>query len=200
MATDHELVKGVLERDVQAFNLLAQRHGPPIRNHVLRILRDEAAADDLLQEVLLRLWERAAQWNGRGTLRSWLIRIATNVAVNHLRSVRRRRQRPLEALAGKGDEEQQDTVPGWMVDASALGPDEVAQQAEQHQVLRHLVDGLSEEKREIVRMVHDEQMDHAQAAEALGIPLGTVKSRLHYAVRELARRWKAIQPDEENPE
>jgi RNA polymerase sigma-70 factor, ECF subfamily len=195
---DQELVKGVLARDAQAFGLLVERHGPAVRGHLLRILRDEAAADDLLQEVLLRLWERARQWNGQAPLRNWLLRTATNLAVNHLRSARRRRQRPLEPPAPADAEEAADTVPGWMVDASALGPDEVVQEAEQRQILGRLVESLSEEKREVLRMVHEEQMDQVRAAEALGIPLGTVKSRLHHAVRELAEKWKQSH-EGENP-
>lgn len=196
MASDSELIQAVLRREEHAFIVLVQRHEKGLRCHLLRIVRDEASTEDLLQEVLLRLWERAGQYSGRGTVEAWLMRIATNLAINHLRSLRRRRGQPLEPPGPSSGGEQDDLVPGWMVDDAALGPDSLAQQAEEHEILHRLVDGLSEEKREIVRMVHDDQMGHTEAAEALGIPLGTAKSRLHYALQQLQRQWKAIDRQE----
>ena len=60
------------------------------------LVRDEPAAEDLLQETFLRVWTRAGQWNGQGTFKGWLFRIATNLALNHLRTRRRRPEQPLE--------------------------------------------------------------------------------------------------------
>ena len=67
-------------------------------------------ADDLTQETFLRVWTRSEQWDGRGSFTGWLYRIATNLALNHLRSVKRRRQRPLE-LPAEPDDDDDDWVP-----------------------------------------------------------------------------------------
>ena len=64
--------------------------------HIARIVREPAATEDLVQEVFLRVWTRAEQWQGSGTVKGWLYRIATNLSLNHLRSVKRRPQQPLE--------------------------------------------------------------------------------------------------------
>lgn len=161
----------------------------------MRIVRSEPAAEDLLQEVFLRVWTRADQWTGEGTVRAWLLAIATNLALNHLRSARRRRHRPLEVASASAGEEDEDFVPGWMLDASALGPVAAAELAEQEQVFRRLISELPEDKREVMQMVYEEQLDIRQIAEQLGIPAGTVKSRLFYGRRMLRQSWQDIEPE-----
>ena len=148
MPAERDLMRRIVQRDASAFDALFARHGPPVRLRLVSIVRDEAVADDLLQEVFLRLWTRAEQWDGRGELRAWLGRIATNLALNHLRSGRRRRQRPLEVPAHAGEDE--------------------------------------------------EDKNLGEAAEQLGIPVGTVKSRLHYALKRLFEQWQEIEGDREN--
>jgi RNA polymerase sigma-70 factor (ECF subfamily) len=193
LASDRELIGRIEQRDGQALELLMRRHGPAVRDHLLRMLRDEAAADDILQEVCLRLWEKAAQWRCEGTLRAWLTQMATNLAMNHIRGVRRRRQTPLELPRNDPERDGEDLVPGWMIDESALDPGDIVSDAEERAILRDLLQGLPDEKREVLKMIHEKEMPQAEVARVLGIPLGTVKSRLHYACRQLARRWQDIQ-------
>ena len=189
---DEHLLSRTAAGDEQAFDALFERHADPVRRHLQRMLRAPGAADDVLQEVFLRVWTRADQWQGRGSVAGWLYRIATNLALNHLRSERRRPRRPLQpAPAGEDDD---DRTPGWMIDAAALGPDAVAELAERRELVRRHVADLPEEKREVIRLVYQEEMDIADAADALGIPPGTVKSRLHYARKRLAR---TLRDDEE---
>lgn len=195
MPSDQDLIRGVLSRDARAFDGLFARHSRAVRNRLMRIVRSEPAAEDLLQEVFLRVWTRADQWTGEGTVRAWLLAIATNLALNHLRSARRRRHRPLEVASASAGEEDEDFVPGWMLDASALGPVAAAELAEQEQVFRRLISELPEDKREVMQMVYEEQLDIRQIAEQLGIPAGTVKSRLFYGRRMLRQSWRDIEPE-----
>ena len=187
--SDRDLVGRILKRDAHAFEVLFDRYADAVRCHLTRIVRDGSAAEDLQQEVFLRVWNRAGQWDGRGAFRAWLFRVATNLAFNHLRSVRRRREQPLEVPPEPEDEDEDPRVPGWMVDAAALGPDAVLEKTEQRRRLWRFVDELSEEKREVVRMVHDAEMEIREVAERLEVPEGTVKSRLYHARRQLAREW-----------
>ena len=131
-----------------------------------------------------------AQWDGRGTPRAWLFRIATNLALNHIRTLRRRRQQPLQVPPDPTDPEDEPTIPSWMIDRASLGPDEALEATERLALLRRLVAGLPEEKREVLRLIHGDELEIAEVAQALGIPPGTVKSRLHYATRRLAREWR----------
>jgi len=187
--SDVERVEQVAQGDEAAFEALLDAHGDGVRRHIARMVRDPGAADDLTQETFLRVWTRAAQWDGRGSFTGWLYRIATNLTLNHLRSVKRRRQQPLVLPSEPDDEDDERTAPGWMVDASALGPDAVAELAERNERLRSLVDRLPEAKREVIRLAHEAELPIREIAEQLGLPEGTVKSRLHYATRRLAREW-----------
>jgi len=203
MPTDRDLMQRVLAEDAAAFDTLFDRYEPQVRRRLVRVVRDESTADDLLQEAFLRLWTRAEQWEGRGPLLGWLLRMATNLALNHLRTVRRRRQQPLEYPTGParplddGDDDE-DLVPGWMIDAASLRPDQIFEQAEQREALWGLVDSLPDRQREVLRMAHEMEMDITEIADQLGIPPGTVKSRLYYARSGLAKEFRQHMDEQED--
>jgi RNA polymerase sigma-70 factor (ECF subfamily) len=192
--TDRELAAGLIAGDERAFEELYAQYGEGILRHVSRLVRSDAA-QDLAQEAFLLAWQRAEQWDGRGTFKAWLYRIATNLALNHLRTVRRRREEPLHAAGrgGSGELEDEEDVPTWMFDDGALGPDAAVERSERLAQVRQLVDGLSERKRRLFRLVHEYEMSVRDAADELGIPEGTAKSRLHYARKELARQWQDLE-------
>jgi RNA polymerase sigma-70 factor (ECF subfamily) len=191
MSSDRALVECALAGDGAAFDALLERYRAPIRRHLLRYTHDDAATQDLLQETFLRVWTRGEQWDGRGTFRAWLYRIATNLALNHLRTVRRRRETSLET-EGEVETEEEDRIPAWMIDDTALGPQAALEQAEERRQVRRLVAALPDEKRAVFRLVHEMEMTIHDAAAQLQIPEGTVKSRLHYAKKQLADDWQAL--------
>ena len=79
-----------------------------------------------------------------------------------------------------------------MIDTSSHGPEVMVEQAERSQLLWQLIDGLPQEKREVLHLIYQKEMALREVAIELGIPEGTVKSRLHYSIRHLAREWKEI--------
>lgn len=193
MQSDQELIGQIQKRDVAAFETLFARYRDSIRRLVARTVRDDSTAEDLVQEAFLRVWTCAAQWNGRGEFKAWLFRIATNLAFNHLRTVRRRRQQPLEMPPDEIDAEEESlSAPDWMIDTSSLRPDAQLEKAERHELLWQLVDGLPKDKRQVLHLVYEADLDLQETAATLGIPEGTVKSRLHYTMKRLAREWKEI--------
>jgi RNA polymerase sigma-70 factor, ECF subfamily len=188
--SDQELMAQVRMGDASAFEALCDRYSSLLRRHLLRMLRDADSAEDQLQETLLRVWTHAAQWDGRGTPRAWLFRVATNLALNHVRTIRRRRQQPLEIPPDPDEPEQEVEVPSWMIDTVSLGPDAALELAERYALLRRLLADLPDEKREVLRLIHNDELEIGEVARTLGIPPGTVKSRLHYATQRLARAWR----------
>jgi RNA polymerase sigma-70 factor (ECF subfamily) len=179
-----------------AFERLFEQYREAVRHHLLRMLRDEATAEDLLQETFLRVWQHAGQWSGQGAFKNWLFRIATNLALTHIRAGRRRPEQPLlPAEDSAGDEGLE--APGWLVDTSSLGPEAALEALERDRQLRQIVQELPEDKREIIRLVHVFELSLREAAEELGIPEGTAKSRLHYARARLDRQWRAWQAEQE---
>jgi RNA polymerase sigma-70 factor (ECF subfamily) len=191
--SDEELLRQVYQHDEEAFQTLLERYAEAIQRHLAHLVGDASAAQDLAQEVFLRVWTCAGQWNASGSCRSWLYRIATNQGFNYLRSRRRSREQPLEVPEDEANEpegQEGNRMPAWLVDASALGPDALAELAEQSRHLQSLVAALPQDKREVFQLVHEMDMSIRDVADELGIPEGTVKSRLHYARRQLASRWE----------
>lgn len=193
--TDQTLIENIQASQAWAFEALYERYEGIIHRHLCHIAGDESAADDLLQETFLRVWMHASQWTGQGTVKGWLFRIATNLAINHLRTHRRRPEQPLEMpdTVVDDDDDLPDT-PAWLVDTASLGPEAVVEQVERETRLRQVIQDLPEEKRELLQLVHQMEFSLREAADELGIPEGTAKSRLHYA-REQVRH--GLQAEEE---
>ena len=189
---DQDLADRVTQGDQASFALLFERYRAPVCRHLVRILRDPAAAEDLAQEVFLRLWQRADQRRPDAPFRSWLLRIATNLALNHLRTVKRRREQPVPPALPRPEDEEDAAPPAWMIDAATLRPDEALLQAERRRLLDRSVSQLSVGKQEVLRLLCEAHLETGQIAAELGIPEGTVKSRLHHARREIARSWQEI--------
>ncbi|MCD4653077.1 sigma-70 family RNA polymerase sigma factor [bacterium] len=188
-STDQILIQAMLDGDSTAFDILFDRYNRQVKQRILRIVRNDSAAEDILQEVFLRLWTRASQWHGTGTLAGWLLRMAGNLALNHLRSQRRRKCQPLELQTVQEDEADL-TTPSWMRDYDSPQPDEALEQLEQHNRLTQLVNRLPPPQRQVIRMVHEAEMDIREVANQLDVPRGTIKSRLYYARRKLSEDWE----------
>lgn len=180
--TDENLLQRVSQGDADAFEQLYERHSGALARHLQRLVRDPVMADDLLQEVFLRVWERAAQYKGSGSPRSWLYQIASNLALNHLDAVPRRRQQSLEP-ASMDDDDGDSPLPAWFVDETAITPDAALEQLELRRLLRGVVAILSESKQRVIELVYRADLEISAAATELSVPEGTIKSRLHHARR-----------------
>ena len=194
--SDRKLLEQVQQGDEDGFETLHGRYADHLHRYLLRLVHDPAAADDLLQETLLRLWSRAAQWTGAGTVKSWLFSIARNLALNHLDARRRRPHQPLLPPDDSGDDES--SSPAWLVDRGTPTADVQLERAEQGQLLRDAIDALPESKRQVFYMVHDGDMAIHEVAAELDLPEGTVKSRLFYARQQIAEAWRQLQNEWED--
>jgi len=172
------LLKRIQHGDARALDGFISHHQATLRAHLERYVAP-ADADDLLQELWLRVWQRAGQWDGRGRPLAWLLAIATNLALNHLRS--RRQAVPLEAFP---DEEVPDVA---MLGGEAVvpGPEEHALWRERLGRVQKAMAQLPPDKQEALRLVRVQGHKLEEAARLLEIPVGTLKSRLHHAHRLL---------------
>jgi RNA polymerase sigma-70 factor, ECF subfamily len=149
---------------------------PRLRRYARALTGDRNAADDLVQDTLERAWVKLHLWRRGSDLRAWLFTIMHNVFVNQLRG---RRAKPLVALDGE-----------------ALDVPDRAAQSDRLEVrdLDAAVRLLPDEQREVLLLVGLEELSYRETAAALGIPIGTVMSRLSRA-RERVRRSMAGQPE-----
>jgi RNA polymerase sigma-70 factor, ECF subfamily len=147
-------------------------HGAELYRYVLRQLRDEGAAQEVVQEVFLRAWRRAGSFDPSvASLRVWLFAIARNAVVDEARRVAARPWRrtltavPPEAPAATADTTEQAVLDGWLVE----------------EALRR----IRPEHREAVVQTHLLGRPHAEVAAELGVPLGTLRSRVFYGLKAL---------------
>ena len=169
---DPELVARCVRGDEKALELLHARHAPALLRFLERMLRDAARAEDVCQEAFLRIWRRAELFDPkRGTFSAWLYRAAANLAYNRL-ALRSSSESELSAL---------EVLPPADVEC----PVEVASDEERQRLVHQALDDLSVRDRAILTLRHLEERPVAEIAEILGIPEGTVKSRVHYAMQRL---------------
>jgi RNA polymerase sigma-70 factor, ECF subfamily len=160
----HTLRSGDSDESMRA---LLRAYGGGLYGFALKRLGDAGLAEEVVQEVMVRVWRNADTFDDRrGTFRSWLYQIATNVVID---MHRRRASRPLLAELS-GDP------------AADVGS--IEEEMERWQ-LQSVIAGLRPEHREVITLVHFEGLKLREAAERLRIPVGTVKSRCYYALESL---------------
>ena len=169
--------------DLTAFNALVLRFQDAVYGLTLRMLGDPASAEDVTQDAFIRAWQRFETFRG-GSFRSWLFTIAANRARDELR---RRGRRPSTSL-----DEARDDPNRADLDPPDAGPTshDLVEQAELLRSLESALSTLPDDWREIVVLADVQGLDYAEVAAVVGIPVGTVKSRLSRArgrLREVIR-------------
>lgn len=148
---------------------LYEEHGRALLAYATRLTRDRAAAEDVVQETLMRAWRHPEVLvNGRGSVRGWLLTVARNLVTDRIRA---RSARPAEVA-------ESDSQP------AATTRDHAAQVVDSL-VVMGAMDTLSDDHREVLQEVYFRGRSIAEAAEVLSIPPGTVKSRCYYALRAM---------------
>ncbi|MGQ9555039.1 MAG: RNA polymerase sigma factor [Anaerolineae bacterium] len=170
---DQDLVQQAQAGDLPAFNVLVLRYQTLAYNIAYRLIGNGDAAADATQEAFILAYRKIGQFRG-GSFRAWLARIATNCAFDSLRSKKRSRTSSIDEIAE--DEERSPTLI-----SGAQSPEQHALAAELSQAISRAVQVLPPDQRAIVVLIDLNGLDYHEAAVALGISLGTVKSRLSRA-------------------
>ena len=180
--SDLVLVERVKERDDDsAFDEIVRRHKNRIFSYICRMTHDAPDAEDLTQEVFIRAYQSISRFRADAAVDTWLYRIATNLVIDRFRREKRAPQQwePLD--------EEDDTVGALPDPDRSRDPEATAQLGELQRQVRKAVDTLPAKLRGAV-VLHDiEGLSYEEVSEALGCPVGTVKSRL-FNGRNLLRR------------
>lgn len=166
----------------EAFRRLVERFQRPVFTLVVRMVGDPAAAEDLAQETFLKAFRRLATYDPERKFSSWLFKIAHNTTLDHLRR-RGPESVPLERT--DDDPEGGGGLAAVLADDSLRSPEAAAQRGDLAAALGAAVGALRPEYREIVLLRYQEGMAYQDIAEVSGLPLGTVKTHLHRARKEL---------------
>jgi len=169
-AVDDELVRRCQAGDREPFRQLVERYGDLVFGTALQMTRDRSLAEDLTQDAFVHAWRGIGGFRLGSPLRPWLLRILHNRIVSH------RRRRLLDLLPLPSAERARDHQPG---------PEAVVEIAEERSRLRVALATLSGDHRRIVVLRYYSELSVPEIAQATGLPDGTVKSKLHRALRRL---------------
>lgn len=189
--SDEDLLLGYRETgDRRLFEELIRRYERELFNYLRQYLGDPQQAEDAFQSTFLQVHLKCDQFDPERRFRPWLYAVATNQAIDSQRRRRRERMISLDQAAGSGDQASQLNE---LVDSPAELPGEDMERDEQRELVRRAVDALPEPLRQVLLLVYFRGLKYREAAEALGVPVGTVKSRLHAAIRKLERTLRQHQ-------
>jgi RNA polymerase sigma-70 factor, ECF subfamily len=169
--SDDALIEQIATGDKLAMRTLFARHQLRVFRFLCSIRQDQAAAEDLLNEVFIDVWRQAGRFEGRSSVSTWILAIARFKALSALR-------RPRHA---EFDEEAAAEIVDLQDD-----PEVVAQKKDKGEILRACLAGLSGQHREIIDLVYYQERSIEECAEIVNIPENTVKTRLFHARKRLA--------------
>jgi RNA polymerase sigma-70 factor (ECF subfamily) len=167
------LIQAAKQGDLDSFNRLVLAYQDLVYYQAYRVMGEREGAEDATQEAFILAYRKLKSYRG-GSFRAWLLRIVTNTCYDELRRRKRRPTTPLEPL--NNDDEEIES-PGWLADPSE-SPEEASERSDMRAALRYCLEELTPEFRTIVVLVDLQGLDYAEAAQVIGKPLGTVKSRL----------------------
>jgi RNA polymerase sigma-70 factor, ECF subfamily len=165
---DAALVAAAQDGDTAAFEALVRAHSGPVYAHALRFFGEPQAAEDAAQEVFIKVYRAIGGFDGTAAFSTWLYRVTRNVCLDMLRSGRRR------------------PVPVDLIDVSLTAPDDPAAEAITTATVERAMRALAPEDRDALSAIGLFGLSYAEAAGALGVPEGTVKSRVFRARKALA--------------
>jgi RNA polymerase sigma factor (sigma-70 family) len=175
---EEKIIQLLKQNDQQAISYIYDKYAASLYGIVLKIVPSEAIAEDVLQESFVKVWKRGSTYDpSKGTLFTWLLNITRNTAIDKLRSAGYRKQEKIQTIdasvykmGGSTDHEKVDT----------LG-------------LKKVVGTLEEKYRIVVDLIYFQGFTQKEVEEHLNIPIGTVKSRVRIALRELRKMLEAHQ-------
>ncbi|MFG0284378.1 MAG: RNA polymerase sigma factor [Phycisphaerales bacterium JB039] len=188
--SDEKLLEAYRRGDLGAFRLLIERYQTDLLRFLTRLTGDRQSAEDVFQETFLQVHLFADSFDTSRRFKPWVFTIAANKARDLLRKKVRRQAVPLSAPVRGEAESGMSYVDLMEIDVPA--PDASLDDQERDALVQKAVEAMSPPLREILLLAYFQRLSYAQVAEELGIPLGTVKSRLHAAVASFAREWKRL--------
>jgi len=180
--SDESLLHLIARRDAEAFEVFYDRHAQMAYNLIMRIVREPALADDVLQETFWQVWKKATEFRGEGVAAAWLYRIARNRSLDQLRHQKARPQPVTTTLLDEAVH--QTAQPSSHFHAPV---EHTAEKAQTRQSVRQALSHIPTEQRECIELAYFEGLSQREIAEQIDSPIGTVKTRMRLGLEKLER-------------
>ena len=177
------LIERCLAGDQQAWESIVQQHRRRVFNVAYKFVGKHDEAEDLTQDIFLKLFKSLDTFDRRANFQTWLISVSRNLCIDHYRRVRKERETV-----------DRDVDAGELTPASGdLGPYVLLERSDRRELLRRGLDGLAPTLRSAVMLRDIHELSYQEIADRLGVPEGTVKSRINRGRLELARQIRKVQ-------
>lgn len=178
---DRALMRRIQHGDQLALAELYRRYADPIYSLALHILRDKGHAEEVTQDIFLRVWNQSACWDPqRGKLVTWMLAMTRNLAIDRIRAENRRPQfidTPVDNILNLIASDDGDWQRG--------------------QMLRVMMSQLPQEQAQVIQLAFFGGMTHEDMSQTLGVPLGTIKTRIRAGLKKLRKLWLEEERDEQ---
>jgi RNA polymerase sigma-70 factor (ECF subfamily) len=174
-ASDEVLIARIAGGDRLAMQVLFARHHVRVYRFMLRLVRNEATAEDLISEVFLEVWRNAGKFEGRSAVSTWMLSIARFKALSALR---------------KRTEDELDEETAEQIEDQADDPEVSLAKKDKGALLRECLNALSAEHREVIDLVYYHEKSVEEVSSIVGVPAATVKTRMFYARKKLSELLK----------
>ena len=192
---EKQLVEAALRGEPAALGEVLELYQQRIYNVVLRMVSNPDDAREITQDAMTKIIEKIGQFQGRSTLATWMIRIAMNLSISHLRKRRTRAAASLDDAPGNGGSGDSPAPLGaQLAQEREPSPDRNVQDSEMLELLQVALKRIDEEFRSVLVLRDLEQMDYQEIAQVLSLPIGTVKSRLFRARLTLRQEMLKLCP------
>jgi len=172
--TDQLIINRLAAKDQEAIRMIYQQYGRTLLGVLVRILGEQSIAEDVLQEALVKVWKNADRYDSsKGRLFTWLLNICRNTAIDKRRSAGFKMSQAIQSEVSVVNTVDQQR-------AYTFNPDQIG--------IREWVEKLSPDQQEVIDIIYFSGYSHREAAEHLGLPLGTLKTRIRAALKQL-RQW-----------
>lgn len=189
--TDETLLREYLDGKSASFELLVRRHSRELYQFALRFTGDPMAAEDVVQDTFVKIHQAGDSFDPARRFKPWLFTVAANKARDYLRRIGRRREVPFEAQVGGENEAGQRFID--LLSGDDVLPHEDLLLDEKRRFVKGVMGAMPPRYFEVLILAYYHRFPYKEIAEIVGIPLGTVKSRLHAAIVDFGKRyWEAV--------
>lgn len=185
--TDEGLVEDYLDGDSAAFRELIERYHDPLLMFLFRLTGNRQTAEDVFQDTFLQVHQSLDSFDLTRRFKPWVFTIAANKGRD---AIRRAQRRSALSLSPRSDQEDSGSID--LADLKLPRPGERLDVEEQSRLVQRAIDEMSPRLREILLLAYFQKLTYSQIADQFGIPVGTVKSRLHAAVAAFAKGWQRL--------
>lgn len=190
-ASDEELLLALQGGQREVFGTLVRRYERELYSYLWRYLGDAELAADVFQNTCVAIFRKIRHYDPSRSAKPWIYTIATNQAIDASRQRARRRDQVLS------QDHTDDGSPSFFeaIPQAGPGPNDQVVLTEQQQRIREALTDLNESQRQVIVLTYFQGLKYQEAAEVLGVPLGTVKSRLNAAMTRLTEVWLVRNPE-----